>query len=100
MVGVLKNLINNHKINVFRTLQLSSNMVLMNSCPKNIYQIEYGFMCSKQKKSTEGCSKFKSPESRQVQERLVSTLEHMQVILELILKFYKTVFELLSNILT
>ena len=33
----------------------------------------------KQKRSTEGCSKFKSPEIRQVQERLVSTLEHMQV---------------------
>ena len=34
---------------------------------------------SKQKRSTEGCSKFKSPDTRQVQERLVSTLEHMQV---------------------
>ena len=33
----------------------------------------------KQKRSTEGCSKFKSPETKQVQERLVSTLEHMQV---------------------
>ena len=33
----------------------------------------------KQKGSTEGCSKFKSPETRQVQERLVWTLEHMQV---------------------
>ena len=32
-----------------------------------------------QKRSTEGYSKFKSPETRQVQERLVSTLEHMQV---------------------
>ena len=32
-----------------------------------------------QKRSTEGCSKFKSPDTRQVQERLVSTLEHMQV---------------------
>ena len=31
------------------------------------------------KRSTEGCSKFKGPETRQVQERLVSTLEHMQV---------------------
>ena len=30
---------------------------------------------AKQKRSTEGCSKFKSPETRQVQERLVSTLE-------------------------
>ena len=35
--------------------------------------------CIEQKRSTEGCSKFKSPETRQVQERLVSTLEHMQV---------------------
>ena len=35
--------------------------------------------CIKQKRSTEGCSKFKSPETRQVQERLVSTFEHMQV---------------------
>ena len=33
----------------------------------------------KQKRNTEGCSKFKSPETRQVQERLVSTLEHMQI---------------------
>ena len=32
-----------------------------------------------QKRSSEGCSNFKSPETRQVQERLVSTLEHMQV---------------------
>ena len=37
------------------------------------------FTRKKQKRSTEGCSKFKSPETRQVQERLVSTLEHMQV---------------------
>ena len=35
--------------------------------------------CWKQKRRIEGCSKFKSPETRQVQERLVSTLEHMQV---------------------
>ena len=33
----------------------------------------------KQKRSTEGCWKLKSPETRQVQERLVSTLEHMRV---------------------
>ena len=32
----------------------------------------------KQKGSTEVFSKFKSPETRQVQERFVSTLEHMQ----------------------
>ena len=41
-----------------------------------IYIINY---LNKQKRSTEGCSKLKSPETRQVQERLVSTLEHMQV---------------------
>ena len=35
--------------------------------------------CVKQKRSTEGCSKFKSPGTRQVKERVVSTLEHMQV---------------------
>ena len=29
-------------------------------------------------RSTEGLSKLKSPETRQVQERLVSTLEHLQ----------------------
>ena len=33
----------------------------------------------KKKRSTEGCSTFKGPETRQVQERLVSTLEHTQV---------------------
>ena len=37
------------------------------------------FYVKRQKRSTEGCSKFKGPETRQVQERLVSTLEHMQV---------------------
>ena len=36
-------------------------------------------MQSKQNRSTEGCSKLKCPDKRQVQERLVSTLEHMQV---------------------
>ena len=41
-----------------------------------IYDIQ---LSNKQKRSTEGCSKFKSPETRQVQERLVSTLKHMQV---------------------
>ena len=35
---------------------------------------------AKQKRRTEGCSKLKSPETRQVQERLVSTLEHMHVL--------------------
>ena len=34
---------------------------------------------TEQKRSTKGSSKFKSPETRKVQGRLVSTLEHMQV---------------------
>ena len=34
----------------------------------------------KQNISTEGCSKLKCPETRQVQERLGSTLKHMQVL--------------------
>ena len=34
---------------------------------------------TKQNRGTEGCSKLKSRETRQVQERLVSTLEHMRV---------------------
>ena len=33
----------------------------------------------KQNESAEGCSKVKMPETCQVQERLVSALEHMQV---------------------
>ena len=36
------------------------------------------FLISKNR-STEGCSKLKSPETRQVQEIFVSTLEHLQV---------------------
>ena len=55
-------------------------------CEHKIYYAGFNFISSKdinriykQKRSTEGCSKFKSPETRQVQERLVSTLEHMQV---------------------
>ena len=34
---------------------------------------------NKQNRSTEGCSKLKSPTTRQVKEILVSTLEHLQV---------------------
>ena len=43
--------------------------------------VTYKYACSlwKQKRSTEGCSKLKSPETRQAQERLASTLEYMQV---------------------
>ena len=46
-------------------------------CWRHTYSIKTYSL--KQKRSTEGCSKFKSSETRQVQERLVSTLEHMQV---------------------
>ena len=54
-----------------------------------IYHVEARLFCLKHaqlhvtqntlklNRSTEGCSKLKSPETRQVQERLVSTLEHM-----------------------
>ena len=52
---------------------------LMNVDPYRRWKINLSFHCCKQKRSTEGCSKFTSPETRQVQERLVSTLEHMQV---------------------
>ena len=48
-------------------------IIRMRLCSSN------GFSYHEQKRSTEGCSKFKGPETRQVQERLVSTLEHMQV---------------------
>ena len=41
--------------------------------------LNHVFYRYKQNRSTEVCSKLKSPETRQVQERLVSTLEHMQV---------------------
>ena len=34
---------------------------------------------AKQNRRTEGCSKLKIPETRQVHKRLVSTLEHLQV---------------------
>ena len=47
-----------------------SSVSIIKACFKSV---------KRQKRSTEGCSKFKSPETRQVQERLVSTLEHMQV---------------------
>ena len=36
-----------------------------------VNSIGIGVLLHKQKRSTEGCSKFKSPETRQVQERLV-----------------------------
>ena len=39
-------------------------------------RLDFGFG---QNRSTKGCSKLKSQKTRQVQERLVSTLEHMQV---------------------
>ena len=46
---------------------------------KSDMKVYFPWSDDKQKRSTAGCSKFKSPETRKVQERLVSTLEHMQV---------------------
>ena len=54
-----------------------TKIVLLNDTVKKIICLQT--IHSKQKRSTEGCSKFKNPETRHVQERLVSTLEHMQV---------------------
>ena len=39
----------------------------------------YSNSAKQKNRSIEGCSKLKSPETRQVQESLVSTLEHLQV---------------------
>ena len=52
-------------------------IIIRNWIKKNAGKVPTNLL--KQKRSTEGYSKFKSPETRQVQERLVSTLEHMQV---------------------
>ena len=73
-------------------LRCNSTQFVINYKLRNYYKLQrnsatYVFTAvvflldnTKQKRSTEGCSKlFKSPETRQVQERLVSTLEHMQV---------------------
>ena len=49
------------------------------SIGKHFREDDEHFVDYKQKRSTEACSKLKSPETRQVQEKLVSTLEHMQV---------------------
>ena len=40
---------------------------------------EFCYTIKKNQGRAEGCSKLKSPETRQVHERLVSTLEHLQV---------------------
>ena len=62
---------------------IRSTHKLLNSVVFSIYEFTDNVTCThlyahltKQKRSTEGCSKFKGPETRQVQERLVSTLEH------------------------
>ena len=67
---------------LYTTFHLEYPLVLSRFClllgltsPKKPSKETY----AKQKRSTEGCSKLKSPETRQVQDRLVSTLEHMQV---------------------
>ena len=46
---------------------------------EDIFKYNISIIHLKQNRSTQGFSKLKSPETRQVQERLVSTLEHMQV---------------------
>ena len=55
-----------------KACEMTRNSELVKTQVKNLQS-------KKEKRSTEVCSKFKSPETRQVQERLVSTLEHMQV---------------------
>ena len=64
-------------------IELFCDVVLLSLCPFDISDGVEAFVIgltrsvpfchTKQKRSTEGCSKFKSPETRQVQERLVST---------------------------
>ena len=63
---------------LYSTFHLEYPLVLFRFCFAIHVLILY-YLLIKQKRSTEGCSKFKSQETRQVQERLVSTLEHMQV---------------------
>ena len=53
-------------------------------CRVNVFQMKVkshgqGHLLISKNRSTEGCPKPKSPETRQVQEILVSTLEHLQV---------------------
>ena len=43
------------------------------------YIYSFTYLVGAKNRSTEGCSKLRSPETRQVQEILVSTLEHLQV---------------------
>ena len=60
---------------------------MLPSCGTNISHTPRSAKCkivldfndTKQNRGTDSCSKLKSPETRQVQERLVSTLEHLQV---------------------
>ena len=56
-------------------IPLGTLLILKRYCTKFGPISEY----DRKNRSTEGCSKLKSPETRQVQERLVSTLEHLQV---------------------
>ena len=54
-----------------------TSLIFWNWNTQNI--IMSGCIQPSKNKSTEGCLKLKSPETRQVQEILVSTLEHLQV---------------------
>ena len=56
--------------------------VLCTMCGAQVYihpVTDLDLNTNEQKGTTEGCSKFKSLETGQVQEKLASTLEHMQV---------------------
>ena len=66
-------------VNILIDIECSSTYTCVCSICIEFYLPFYFQSTIKQKRSTEGCSKFKGPETRQVQERLVSTLEHMQV---------------------
>ena len=56
-------------------MSLGISMIIPDSVK---FSVQTDTILSKQNRSTEG-SKLKSPKTRQVMERLVSTLEHMQV---------------------
>ena len=61
------------------TISISILQIFRSWVATSLLRPPMAFLSHKQKRGTEGCSKFKGPETWQVQERLVSTLEHMQV---------------------
>ena len=56
-----------------------SILKIFNLLPNNLRRVTAITSFESKNRSTEGCPKLKSPETRQVQEMLVSTLEHLQV---------------------